>query len=159
MIKRDDIQWKIKIVFSSYTLFNGSNGFPDGKSDCSKCISDNCKTYCIKSVPYEKAYNPLSTGYDAGNSENWKEGKYTRVHRDKFIINAVREWMNLDNLNDDEIYEDEINKSFNCTDDLPYVIIETGFCVKECTTEDFFNQICKIKMKRIKRLRINYLKI
>ena len=158
MIKRDDIQWKIKIVFSSYSLFNESNGFPDGKSDCSKCISENCKKYCIKSVPYEKAYNPLSTGYDAGNSENWKEGKYTRIHRDKFIINAVREWMNLDNLNDDEIYEDEINKAYNCTDDIPYVIIETGFCTKECTTENFFNHICKIKNEKNQKAKDELLK-
>ena len=57
-----------------FSLINNSNGFPDGKSDCKKCQSELCKKYCTKSFPYQKAYDPLSIGYDTGNYTNWKEG-------------------------------------------------------------------------------------
>ena len=62
-----------------FSVINGSTSFPDGNSDCSKCLSDIYKLYCRKSVPYKKAYNSKSVGYDTGNSENWKD---TRVQRD-----------------------------------------------------------------------------
>ena len=97
--------WKIKLVLSSYSFMNnGGAGFPDGKSDCCKCTGEQCRNNCNKSVPYQKAYNPNSTGYDTGNSWDWKEGTYTRVHRDKDIVNAMRSWMGLSQLSEDQLY-------------------------------------------------------
>lgn len=145
MLKRNDIDWKIKIIFSSYSL-NEANGFPDGKSDCSKCNTLYCKKNCIKSVPYSKAYNRLSRGYDAGNNlENWINGTYTRIHRDIKIINSMREWMELNPFIEDELYKYENLIEYNCTDNKPFIIIETGLCSMKCSVTDFFNQKCKIK--------------
>ena len=105
MFTRTDADWKIKLMLSSYSFMNdGASGFPDGKSDCNSCKGQHCKDYCSKSMPYQKAYNPLSTGYDSGDKSNWKEGTYTRVHRDKETINAMRQWMGLPELNDEQLY-------------------------------------------------------
>ena len=46
-------------------------------------------------MEYQKAHDPNSCGYDAGSGGNWKEGVYTRVHRDQQIINSMRHWMGL----------------------------------------------------------------
>ena len=103
---------KIKIILSSYSYMNnGANGIPDGKSDCSKCTTDSCKTNCIKSVLYQKAYNMNSKGYDTGESTNWKEGSYTRVHRDLNIVNGMRSFMGLKELNETQLYGAEKSKS------------------------------------------------
>ena len=102
MIKKNDINWKIKILFSSYSLINEATGFPDGKSDC----GNNCQ----KPVPYVKAYEPLSIGYDTGNISNWIQGNYTRIHRDLQIVNAMREWMGLSEINSENLYKNEIEK-------------------------------------------------
>ena len=101
--------WKIKFIFSGYSIMNnGGYSFPDGKSDCSRCNTMQCSTTCIKSVPFQKAYNPLSTGYDSGNTDNWKEGTYTRVHRNIEIINAMRSWMNLGSFsNEENLFQNE----------------------------------------------------
>ena len=105
MFTRTDADWKIKLLLSSYSFMNnGGKGYPDGKSDCSACTGEQCKNNCSKSVPYQKAYNPSSTGYDTGDSGNWKEGSYTRVHRDQGIINAMRQWMGLSTLTEEELY-------------------------------------------------------
>ena len=107
---------KIKSVFSMFSLINDSKGFPDGKSDCKKCQTEVCRTYCTKSFPYKKAYDPLSIGYDTGNSEEWKEGEYTRVHRDLEIINSMREWLNLESMTEEELYAGERLKA-NCSEE------------------------------------------
>ena len=105
MFTRTDADWKIKLLLSSYSFMNnGAGGFPDGKSDCSACTGEQCKNNCNKSVPYQKAYNPNSTGYDTGDSGNWKEGTYTRVHRDQATINAMRRWMGLGELSEEQLY-------------------------------------------------------
>jgi len=105
MFTRTDADWKIKLLLSSYSFMNnGGAGFPDGKSDCSACTGEQCKNNCNKSVPYQKAYNPNSTGYDTGDSGNWKEGTYTRVHRDQATINAMRKWMGLGELSEEQLY-------------------------------------------------------
>lgn len=104
--------WKIKLVLSSYSFMNnGGAGFPDGKSDCSNCTGTQCKENCNKSVPYQQAYDPSSTGYDCGSHGNWKEGTYTRVHRDQQIVNAMRKWMGLNELTEDELYGAERAKA------------------------------------------------
>ena len=108
MFQRVDNNWKIKLLLSSYSFMNnGASGPPDGSSDCTNCTGEMCKAQCNKSVPYQKAYNPSSTGYDTGDSGNWKEGSYTRVHRDRAIINAMRGWMGLDILSDEKLYAKE----------------------------------------------------
>jgi len=73
---------------------NGAAGFPDGSSDCANCVGDQCKS-CTKSMPKSVAFDDSSCGYDTGNQGDWKEGKYTRVHRDQAIINSMRGWMGL----------------------------------------------------------------
>ena len=108
MFTRTDANWKIKLLLSSYSFMNnGGKGYPDGKSDCAKCTGEQCKNNCSKSVPYQKAYDPNSTGYDSGDSNNWKEGTYTRVHRDQDTVNAMRQWMGLSILSEDELYGKE----------------------------------------------------
>ena len=112
MFTRTDANWKIKLVLSSYSFMNnGGRGYPDGKSDCSRCTGEQCRNYCTKSVPYQKAYNPTSRGYDSGNSWDWKEGTYTRVHRDISIVNAMRQWMGLNSLSEQELYGRELEKA------------------------------------------------
>ena len=113
MFAIDENDFKIRNVFSMFSLYKNSNGFPDGKSDCSVCQTDVCKNGCTKSFPYRKAYNPLSVGYDTGDESNWIEGEYTRVHRDKDIINAMREWMGFEEMTENELYDGERQKA-NC---------------------------------------------
>ena len=111
-----DYNWKIRNIFSSFSLYNNLNGIPDGKSDCSYCANESCKNGCV-SFPYRKAYNPISTGYDCGNADNWVEGEYTRVHRDQLIINAMRKWMfpEKPEKTEDELYDGERLKA-NCNE-------------------------------------------
>ncbi|MGL4947872.1 MAG: alpha-amylase family glycosyl hydrolase, partial [Mycoplasma sp.] len=100
--------FKIKLVWSSYSFMNnGAAGFPDGNSDCSACQGEQCKANCNKSVPYQKAYDPNSKGYDCGSGGGWLEGTYTRVHRDQENVNAMRKWMGLGALNETELYGQE----------------------------------------------------
>ena len=108
LFTRTDHDWKIKLLLSSYSFMNnGGRGYPDGKSDCSACTGEQCKKECSKSVPYQKAYDPDSTGYDTGDGGNWKEGTYTRVHRDQAIINAMRQWMGLSTLTTTQLFAKE----------------------------------------------------
>ena len=112
MFTRTEAEWKMKLLLSSYSFMeNGGAGFPDGKSECSACTGEQCKKNCKKSVPYQKAYDPNSTGYDTGDKSNWKEGSYTRVHRDKDIINAMRSWMGLEELDEEQLYGAEKAKA------------------------------------------------
>ena len=108
MFTRTDANWKIKLVLSSYSFINNAYGYPDGKSDCSRCNPNTqCSQNCRRSVPYQKAYNPNSQGYDAGSSGNWKENTYTRTHRDREVVNAMRQWMGLSSLSSDQLYAKE----------------------------------------------------
>ena len=103
---------KVRTIFSSYSFTNeGGSGIPDGKSDCNNCTSNACKTNCLKSMLYQKAYNIDSRGYDTGDSSNWKEGSYTRIHRDIDTVNEVRKFMGLEALNSSELYETEKERS------------------------------------------------
>ena len=112
MFTRTEAEWKMKLLLSSYSFMeNGGAGFPDGKSECSACTGEQCKKNCKKSVPYQKAYDTNSTGYDTGDKSNWKEGSYTRVHRDKDIINAMRSWMGLEELDEEQLYGAEKAKA------------------------------------------------
>ena len=148
LLKSKENNWKIKSIFSSYSTINNANGFPDGKSDCSKYKIKEC----TKSVPYQEAYSRFSTGYDTGSLLNWKEGEYTRVHRDLQIINSMREWMGLNILAKDNLYKNERKLLSECPDEKPFQIIETGICVEDYNLIDFFNNIYTIKNENNKIL-------
>ena len=148
-LKNNSTNSKIKLFFSSYSnMNNGGIGFPDGKSDCKKCINKECNNTCKKSVPYQKAYDPLSEGYDAGNKTNWKEGTYTRVHRNIDIVNAMREWMKLDLFeNEDELFKNERQKA-NCSKECLICNEESnnlGMCIK-CKIEEGYYPIFNISI-------------
>jgi len=90
-VKDNDNDYPIRAVLSSYYFpDNDARGIPDGLSDCSTCkiTCNGCRT-----VPYRKAYDPNSQGYDVP-----QVNEYTRVHRDKQIVNAMRNWMKLPSL-------------------------------------------------------------
>ena len=74
-------------------------GYPDGKSDCAlytKTPYAQPHERCL-TVPYAKAHDSGACGYTvyAGDTKEWAEGQYTRVHRDREIILAMRKWMGL----------------------------------------------------------------
>jgi alpha-amylase len=81
----NDHDYPIRVVLSSfYWSGNGVQGIPDGKSNCALCTV-NCAG--CESVPYIKAHDDTSQGYDTTG--------YTRVHRDGAIIAAMRKWMHI----------------------------------------------------------------
>jgi len=84
IVTSNDVDYPIRLVLSSYYWQGDAEGIPDGKSDCSLCEleCDACRT-----TVYWPAYNNSSCGYD---------DEYTRPHRDLDIINAMRDWMALD---------------------------------------------------------------
>ncbi|RLN65656.1 hypothetical protein BBJ28_00001830 [Nothophytophthora sp. Chile5] len=96
LFSRTDADWQIKVVLSSYTFFsNGAAGFPDGYSDCSSGFDSSQGQSCTISMPYEKAFVAGSCGYTV---ESFAGGKYTRVHRDLSIVNAMRSWVGLSSV-------------------------------------------------------------
>ncbi|TMW56821.1 hypothetical protein Poli38472_006831 [Pythium oligandrum] len=97
LFTRTDADWKVKVVFSSYTFTSdGATGFPDGKS---VCLEANGKS-CAHNMPYEKAFRQGSCGYTV---EDFAGGKYTRVHRDLSIVNAMRGWLGLDKVTKEQV--------------------------------------------------------
>ncbi|TYZ65335.1 hypothetical protein PybrP1_012659 [[Pythium] brassicae (nom. inval.)] len=101
LFTRTDADWKIKVVLSSYTWFtNGAAGFPDGLSDCVKGFDSSSGQVCDKSVPFEKAFRAGSCGYTV---EGFAGGKYTRVHRDLAIVNAMRGWVGLGSVSASQV--------------------------------------------------------
>ncbi|TMW64869.1 hypothetical protein Poli38472_009036 [Pythium oligandrum] len=98
LFTRREADWKIKVVLSSYTLFpdNTPAGFPDGLSDCANGFDASAGQKCTLSVPYEKAFRAGSCGYTVEGFTT--VGKYTRVHRDLQIVNAMRSWVGLSSV-------------------------------------------------------------
>ncbi|TMW56820.1 hypothetical protein Poli38472_006830 [Pythium oligandrum] len=95
LFTRTDADWKIKVVLSSYTFTDeGATGFPDGLSVCDDKIK------CDHNMPYEKAFRQGSCGYTV---EDFAGGKYTRVHRDLSIVNAMRGWLGLDKVTKEQV--------------------------------------------------------
>lgn len=89
LFSRTDANWNIKLVLSSYLFMNnGAAGFPDGHSDCSLFTGSQPVSGCL-GVPKDTAYVAGACGYQL------VPGKYTRVHRDVAIINAMRAWVGL----------------------------------------------------------------
>lgn len=98
LFNRKDADWAIKIVLSSYSFGpNGEDGFLDGKSDCSTYIGN--QTGC-KSSPKVAAYDSNSCGYSCVSSGAWVPFAFTRVHRDRQIIQAMRNWIGLSPTSD-----------------------------------------------------------
>lgn len=88
--KDNQNDYPIRLILSSfYWGDGGTQGIPDGLSDCSLCTVD-CEG--CKGMPYQQAFDPTSKGYDTG------AGKYTRAHRDVTIVNAMRSWMGLSQI-------------------------------------------------------------
>jgi len=84
----NDNDYPIRTLLSSYYFpENQARGIPDGFSDCSLCTTtcNGCQT-----VTYQKAQDPNSCGYDAPQFN-----QYTRTHRDKAVIMAMRAWVHL----------------------------------------------------------------
>ena len=129
-------KWEIIFIFSSFSLYEDIGGMLDGKSDCSYCSTEKCKTECTLSIPYRKAYKPTSKGYDPGDDSNWIEGEFSRVHRDKLIIEAMKKWLlsleEMAELDEDQLYGDEIAKT-NC-----------GEKCLTCSEESKKNDLCLI---------------
>lgn len=46
-------------------------------------------------MPYSKAFQNDSCGYNCIENGSWKQGVYTRVHRDFRTIKALRQFMGL----------------------------------------------------------------
>lgn len=95
LFDRRDADWRIKMVMSSYLFAeSGAQGYPDGKSDCSKYLGNmfSLPNEHCKSMKYSPAFKPDSCGYDM------QAGDYTRVHRDREIVLAMRNWMGLQKL-------------------------------------------------------------
>ena len=91
MFLKPRYDYSIRFVFSSFSVGEQA-GIPDGKSEKSFCSTDSCRQETID-VPFKRAFNPHSVGYDCGDGEeNWKEPEYSRVHRDLDVVNAMREW-------------------------------------------------------------------
>jgi len=105
--------YAIRFVFSSFSI-KDINGIPDGKSEKSFCATTACLQNTVD-LPFKRAFNPHSRGYDCGNGEgNWTYGEYSRVHRDADVINAMREWMYSKpdkNLTNEQLYTDDELKS------------------------------------------------
>jgi alpha-amylase len=92
--------YPIRNILSSYYWGEGEvQGVPDGLSDCSLCTL-SCES--CHGMPYQKAYDPTSTGYDKG------AGKYTRAHRDNEVVNAMRAWMGLSAISTESYAEAKI---------------------------------------------------
>lgn len=93
LFTRQDADWHIKLVLSSYMYMNnGASGFPDGLSDCALYTGGQGQTEC-HGVPKDPAHVPTACGYTS-----LLEGRYTRVHRDITIINAMRQWVGLQQI-------------------------------------------------------------
>ena len=107
--------WAIRFVFTSFSI-DSVNGIPDGKSEKSFCESDSCRLYTVD-LPFKRAFNPYSKGYDCGDGENnWIIGEYSRIHRDIDVINAMREWLyktNEEEITEEELYTKDLEKT-NC---------------------------------------------
>ncbi|KAF3318176.1 hypothetical protein TWF173_008911 [Orbilia oligospora] len=89
LFTRTDGNWQIRNILSSYMFMNnGASGYPDGQSDCSLYTGNQPRSACL-GVPYDQAYVANACGY------TMSQGKYTRVHRDLSIINAMRSWVGL----------------------------------------------------------------
>jgi len=87
--------YPIRLILSSfYWGKNSANGIPDSKSDCSLCTTtcNGCQNMYTAT-----AFDGSSCGYD-GNPG------YTRPHRDKQIIMAMRQWMKMNtNVTNEQI--------------------------------------------------------
>ncbi|KAJ3395101.1 hypothetical protein HDU92_006186 [Lobulomyces angularis] len=86
--------WNIRNILSGYSFTaQDAFGYPDGKSDCALYKGENA--HLCKSVPFQQAYKADSCGYSVIENGQWTPNRYTRVHRDMSIVNAMRSWMGL----------------------------------------------------------------
>lgn len=93
----NDNDYPIRMVLSSYWLPADSQdyGVPDGNSNC-----DTCRVTCHtcdaqQSMNFTAAYRAGALAYDT-------EGRFTRVHRDQGIVDAMRSWMHLPPMSEEQ---------------------------------------------------------
>ena len=68
-------------------LLTADVGIYDYKQGAIKDFEHDLKLLSY-AMAYKKSYDRLSKGYDAGNSQNWTNGIYTRIYRDIKIVNS-----------------------------------------------------------------------
>ncbi|KAH3746185.1 alpha amylase domain protein [Pelomyxa schiedti] len=81
----NDNDYPIRLLLSSYYWYNNNGyGIPDGQSLCTSCryTCSGCQD-----TPAYTAHSDSSCGYDTPD--------YTRTHRDKSVILAMRKWMHM----------------------------------------------------------------
>ena len=86
-VEDNKVDAPIRMILSSFYMDEGVAGLPDGKSDCEKNCKNNCDSCMEKSLPYFSGHIENGTSYSG-------EG-FSRVHRDKDIIKAMQDWMEL----------------------------------------------------------------
>lgn len=92
--------YPIRMVLSSFWLPENANdyGIPDAKSNCDVCLVTCASCDAAQSLNYTAAYRQGSGSYTG----NMVGGHYTRPHRYVGTINAMRGWMNLPNMSEEE---------------------------------------------------------
>lgn len=90
--------YPIRMVLSSFWLPPNPNdyGLPDGNSNCDVCrvTCDSCDP--ARSMNFTAAYRHNATAYDTA-------GRFTRTHRYLGTINAMRSWMQLSPLRQEDV--------------------------------------------------------
>jgi len=96
----NDNDYPIRLVLSSYWLPQNPNGYgmPDGNSMCS-----GCRVNCDSCDP-ARSMN-FTAGYQQGAVAYSTSGRYTRTHRYIGTINAMRAWMHLQPMSEQEAEE------------------------------------------------------
>jgi alpha-amylase len=78
----------IRMILSSFYIRNNDTrleGLPDGLSDCMQNCDTNCQDCLNNTMPEMQGYME--------NGEAYSGSGFTRVHRDKQIIEAMQKWM------------------------------------------------------------------
>ena len=93
----NDNDYPIRMVLSSYWLPEDANdyGIPDGNSNCDVCTVDCSTCDPQQSMNFTSAYKEGAIPYST-------TGRFTRVHRDVGIINAMRSWLHLGNMSEED---------------------------------------------------------
>ena len=96
----NDNDYPIRMILSSYWLPDDANdyGVPDGKSNCDVCSIDCSTCNPAQSMNFTAAYRQGASAYDT-------QGRFTRTHRFLGTINAMRWWMHLPNMTQEELLE------------------------------------------------------
>ena len=105
----------IRMILSSFYIRNNDTrleGLPDGLSDCMQNCDTNCQDCLNNTMPEMQGYME--------NGEAYSGSGFTRVHRDKQIIEAMQKWMEKkdewEELPEGEVYPNVFCKSREAKD-------------------------------------------